>query len=67
VEHCIELRLKITGGFAPTKLEVRDWREEARKDGIDPDVLKENLVAQFTAAMVGRGDPGSPGDGPGAG
>lgn len=66
IQWCIEQRLKIMGAYAPTKLEVRDWRDEARKDGIDPDALKERLVAEFTAAMVGRGDPGSPGDGTGA-
>jgi len=36
-----------------------DWREEARKAGIDPDVLSRNLVEANVAALVGAGAGGS--------
>jgi len=31
------------------------WQEQAAKDGYDPEQLKEQLVSQFLAAMVGAG------------
>jgi len=34
------------------------WQEEAKKDGVDPDKLKADLVEQFAAHMVGQGDGG---------
>ncbi len=43
-----------------TRLDVHDWREEARKEGYDPDAIFEGLVAEFTAAMVGESSDGSP-------
>jgi predicted transcriptional regulator len=61
VKDCIEMRLKIVGGFAPTEVEVRDWRERARARGVDPD----GLVSQFKQLIVaGKKAPtnGSPGD-----
>lgn len=39
-------------------VEVKDWREEARKDGIDPDEVRTRLVAEFKAAMVGASGTG---------
>lgn len=46
VAHCIELRLKIVGGFAPTQVEIKDWRDEARAAGVDPDALVADLFAK---------------------
>ena len=53
IAKCIEMRLKIVGGFAPTKLDV-DWRQSAVEHGVDP----EALVEQFLAHMNKNG-PGS--------
>lgn len=39
-----------------------DWREEARKQGIDPDAISKELVDQFSAAMVGASAGGSVAD-----
>lgn len=47
-----------------TRVDVHDWREEARKAGYDPDSIFDGLVAQFTAAMVS--DDASGGDGEGS-
>lgn len=35
------------------------WQEQAAKDGFDPENLKEQLVNQFVAAMVGSSRSGS--------
>lgn len=32
-----------------------DWRDEARREGVDPDAVLKQLVEQFTAAMAGPG------------
>jgi len=46
-------------GKVTQPLSVMDWREEARKAGIDPDELHTRLVEQFTAAMVSGSGAGS--------
>jgi hypothetical protein len=40
-----------------------DWREEARKQGIDPDELSRTLTEQFTTAMVRASASGGVGSG----
>ena len=44
------------------RLEVFDWREEARKDGVDPSEVYERMVNEFSKEMArsgnGRGIPG---------
>lgn len=54
-----ERRARLLGLDAPAKVEIKDWREEARKEGVDPDVIFSKLVATLTAEMAGRGDSGS--------
>jgi phage terminase small subunit len=46
-------------GLFSTKVEIKDWREEARKDGYDPDKLKSFTRDQFVSAMVGGDGEGS--------
>lgn len=36
-----------------------DWREEARREGVNPDSVIEQLVKEFTTAMAGSGSGGS--------
>lgn len=55
VNKCIAQRCKIIGIEAPQKIEMRDWREEARKSGIDPDKLVDQLIPMVQANV---GDPG---------
>ena len=60
VVSCIDRRCKIFGLDAPTKLEVRDWRVDAQKEGVDVDSLFEDLVkAAMDRASEGRGVEGS--------
>src|SRR5579859_7719212 len=62
IQNCIEMRLKIVGGFAATKVDVT-WRESLERNGVDPTTVFEQLVeaalARSTAADSGRGDGGS--------
>lgn len=37
------------------------WREEAEREGVDPDAIYNDLVAQFTSAMVGKSSSGGVG------
>jgi transposase len=41
------------------RIDVYDWREEARKDGYDPDEIIDALAAEFESAMVGARESGS--------
>lgn len=50
VMSCIEMRLKIVGGFAPSKVEVYDWRKEAADLGLDPDALVDDFFSKVTDA-----------------
>lgn len=54
VMQCVEMRLKIIGGFAPTKVEVYDWRKEAAELGLDPDSLVDEFFSKVTDASDGR-------------
>jgi len=42
------------------------WREQAIKDGVNPDVVINELVKQFTSAMAGASGSGSVSDSAGA-
>jgi len=53
IMQCVEMRLKIVGGFAPTKLEVYDWRKEAAELGLDPDDLVDDFFSKVTDAASG--------------
>ena len=45
------------------RIQVRDWREEAKADGIDdPDAVLESLVQKFQSAMAGGDGTGSADD-----
>ena len=46
-------------GLYVDRIEVRDWREDARRDGFDPDEVQRRLVAEFKAAMVAGRRTGS--------
>lgn len=41
IRWCIEQRCKILGINAPQKIAISDWRDEARKAGVKPDVLSD--------------------------
>lgn len=49
IERCIAQRCKILGLSAPQRYEI-NWRKEAERAGIDPDILKDDLVSQFVEA-----------------
>lgn len=53
---CISKRCEIRGMYAPKQLKV-EWREAARQQGVDPDVVSEQLIQQFQAALL-RGETG---------
>jgi hypothetical protein len=46
---CIQMRTKIFGLEAPIKV---DWRFEAKKYGIDADLMYHTLVAQFADQII---------------
>ena len=57
---CIEMRLKIVGGFAPTKVDLT-WQEVLEKNGLNPGDAFEQLVQAAytrTAATDGGGSSG---------
>lgn len=57
VQWCIEQRCKILGLNAPQRYEV-NWKEEARKAGMNPELLENDLYNQFlSAATIGHLDP----------
>lgn len=65
VLRCIDQRCRVLGVYAPEKLDI-SWREEAKKAGLDPDELQNDLVKQFVDAAVkpvrpGLGSEGSTG------
>lgn len=43
IERCIEMRAKILGLFAPTKIDV-SWRKQAKAAGVDPEKIIDGLV-----------------------
>jgi transposase len=51
VQWCIDKRCKIMGIDAPQKVEVYDWRREAKEKGIDPAGIFEQLVQDAYAAL----------------
>lgn len=55
VQNCIEMRLRIVGGFAPAKLEVYDWRKDAAEYGVDPDQLVDKLADHLFAKATNAG------------
>lgn len=60
VRWCIEQRLKITGAYAPARVEIRDWRAELEKQGVDASEAFERMVAAAAEAIAGT--DGSGGD-----
>jgi hypothetical protein len=46
-------------GKVPQPIEIHDWREEARREGYDPERLFTRLVEAGRAAMDGAGEGGS--------
>lgn len=64
VQWCIEQRCRIFGLLSATKIKVdRDWKEEARESGIDPEEFQDDLVRQFIESAAkapkldGKGHP----------
>jgi hypothetical protein len=51
IQWCIQQRCKILGLEASKKIEV-EWREEARRAGIDPAKFQDDLVGQFMQAAA---------------
>lgn len=41
-------------GKVPLAVDVMNWREQAERDGLDPNVISERLVAEFIAVMGGE-------------
>lgn len=58
---CIEMRVKIVGGFAPTKLDVT-WKETLEQHGLDAGSVFEQLV-QAAYARTAATDGGGSGEG----
>lgn len=57
VQWCIDRRIKILGIDSARKLEIYDWRKEAREKGLDPDELFDQLVqAACDALQEGDGE-----------
>ena len=51
IERCIEKRCKILGLFQdPSKTININWREEARRDGFDPDEIIDVIAQEFITA-----------------
>lgn len=57
VNKCIAQRCRIIGIEAPQKVDLRDWRDEAKAQGYDPD----QLIDEFARAMVAGHMAGSAG------
>lgn len=56
VQWCIDQRCKIFGLLAPQRLQV-DWREEAKKAGVDPSIAFNDIVAKYVEeARANRSD-----------
>ena len=55
-------RAQLLGLYAPTRIDVSDWRGELEKYGVDASELFDRLVAEIAAAYPGcddeRGGPG---------
>ena len=60
VERCIAQRCKILGLNAPDKITV-SWRDEAKKDGHDPETIFREMVAAARLKLAGDGGGGSVG------
>jgi hypothetical protein len=59
VQWCIDKRCKILGVDAPQKIEVYDWRKEAKDKGIDPAEIFERFVqTAYAALQESDGDSG---------
>ena len=63
IMSCVETRLKIVGGFAPTKVDLT-WKEKLETEGVDPSRVFEQLVeaaiTRAAAADGGGSDSGGP-------
>ena len=55
---CIEMRLKVVGGFAPTKVDLT-WQEVLEKNGLNPGDAFEQLVAAAYANATATDGGGS--------
>lgn len=53
----MERRAKLLGLDAPSRVEVRDWRDDARQHGVDPDALVAELVAKVNGSADAGDDP----------
>lgn len=52
VQWCIEERCKILGLFAPTRINVNDWRKEAELAGVyNPNEIFNDVVSKFVSAI----------------
>jgi len=57
VQWCIERRCKILGVDAATRIDLVDWRDEARRAGLDPaDLFERYVQAAYTAITAGNGE-----------
>jgi hypothetical protein len=61
IMQCIEMRLKIVGGFAPTKVDLT-WKEALEQNGLDASSAFEQLV-QAAYARAAATDGGGSGTG----
>lgn len=54
VQWCIERRCKILGVDAATRIDLVDWRDEARRAGLDPaDIFERYVQAAYSAITAG--------------
>lgn len=54
IMNCIKERCKILGLEAPQEINVRNWREEARKTGIDAGEVFNSMVGKFVSEAAKR-------------
>lgn len=51
--------IEIAFGKVPTPIEIRDWREAAKREGLNPDEVINDFVKVISEHMAGDGDSGS--------
>lgn len=52
VQWCIDRRIKILGLDAPDKIELYDWRSEARQAGYEPSELEKQFMEMANATTI---------------
>lgn len=51
--------IEVAFGKVPTPIEIRDWREAAKREGLNPDEVINDFVKVISEHMAGDGNSGS--------